>query len=297
MPARAVPDTLASFPARRFALTRPQRWGSLVFLAAACIALTAGQLYLKHVAQGYDPVWSTLLALAVPEWLVWGVLAPGVWWLAHRFPVTRARWVRPSLLHLGVGLLVAALHSLAVSGLHEAMGLFGDRAFAITLTIYMAARYPLHLLVYALIVGASAARRHYRRDEPILPETETPDAARYAVRLSVREKGRTVVVPVAAVDYVEAAGNYVSLHLGAKTHLLRSSLRSLEAQLDPAQFARIHRSTLVNLARVAALTPLQNGDHRVRLHDGTPLRLSRTYRAAVQEKLGLHTGAQGMTQG
>ena len=106
-----------------------------------------------------------------------------------------------------------------------------------------------------------------------------------ADRLLVKEEGRVLVVPLAQVDYLEASRNHVRVHAGTVVHVLRETLGSLEARLDPRQFARIHRSVLVNLDRVAEIQPWFSGDAVLRLHDGTSLRLSRSYRAALEERL------------
>lgn len=104
-----------------------------------------------------------------------------------------------------------------------------------------------------------------------------PDVA----RLLVAGTGRTVVVEVDAIDWIEAADYCVRLHVGKRSHLLRRPLAELEAELDPRRFVRIHRSTLVNVARVCQIRPQSKGDAMVDLADGTELRVSRRYRAAL----------------
>jgi two-component system LytT family response regulator len=101
--------------------------------------------------------------------------------------------------------------------------------------------------------------------------------AAYLNRVEVRSSGRTVFVPAEQIDWVRAADNYLELHVGRETHLIRETMAQFERQLDPARFARIHRSALVNLDRVKELRPLFNKDHVLILHDGTRLTASRTY--------------------
>ena len=103
-------------------------------------------------------------------------------------------------------------------------------------------------------------------------------------RLAVREQGQIVLVPVAEIDWIEAADNYVRLHRGKQYHLLRESLNRLEETLDRRRFARLHRSAMVNLARVKALEPAPGGEYDVILFDGRRLTLSRGYRDRVQER-------------
>jgi two-component system LytT family response regulator len=97
-------------------------------------------------------------------------------------------------------------------------------------------------------------------------------------RLAVRERERIRYVDIADVDYLTAEGNYVRLHIGQATHLVRMTLSALERDLDAARFQRIHRSTIVNLDRVAELQPWGGGDYVAILKDKQKLRVSRTYR-------------------
>lgn len=106
-----------------------------------------------------------------------------------------------------------------------------------------------------------------------------------AGRILVRTSGRVHVLDPLEIDWVEAAGDYVTIHAAGKSHLVRDSLRNLEARLGPHGFRRIHRSTLVKLASIRELVAKDNGDHEVVLHDGTVLRLSRNYRDALYEAL------------
>ena len=106
-----------------------------------------------------------------------------------------------------------------------------------------------------------------------------------ADRLVVKSAGRVVFVRVQDIDWIEAAGNYLRLHIGKEEHLLRESMNALEARLDPGRFARIHRSTIVNLERIRELQPAFHGDYLVVLQDGSELTLSRNYREKLQRLL------------
>jgi two-component system, LytTR family, response regulator len=100
----------------------------------------------------------------------------------------------------------------------------------------------------------------------------------YLERVLVRKGEASFLLRTREVDWVEAAQNYVTLHAGGKSYMIRGTLRELEARLDPRQFARIHRSHLVNLDSVCELHPWSHGDFQVVLRDGTRLVLSRRYR-------------------
>src|SRR5215212_733939 len=105
-------------------------------------------------------------------------------------------------------------------------------------------------------------------------------------RLLIKEEGRMYVVKTAEIDWVEAYGNYARLHVGPRAHLIRETMNNLERALDPARFARIHRSTIVNLDRIKEMQPWFSGEYVVLLADGTKLKLSRWYRERLEQRLG-----------
>jgi two-component system LytT family response regulator len=104
-------------------------------------------------------------------------------------------------------------------------------------------------------------------------------------RLVVKAAGRIHFVRTADIDWCEASGNYVRLHAGSDTHLVRETMSRLEAGLDPARFARIHRCTIVNVDRIQELRHTPGGEYAVVLTDGTELALSRGYREALQSRV------------
>lgn len=106
-------------------------------------------------------------------------------------------------------------------------------------------------------------------------------ATRRPVCVAVRAGARTIVISWSDVDWMEGADNYVKLHVGANEYLVRSTLATLEKRLDPQMFVRIHRSTIVRVARIAELRRATHGDADVHLRDGTRLALSRTFRERV----------------
>ncbi|MDT4897514.1 MAG: two-component system, LytTR family, response regulator [Acidobacteriota bacterium] len=109
---------------------------------------------------------------------------------------------------------------------------------------------------------------------------------KYAERLVIKSAGRIFFLGVEEIDWVEAADNYVRLHSGNNTHLLRETMNSLEKKLDPAQFLRIQRSTIINVRRIKELHPLFKGEYEIVLKDGTRLSSGRGYRARLQELFG-----------
>lgn len=106
-------------------------------------------------------------------------------------------------------------------------------------------------------------------------------------RLAVKSAGQVLLVKLSEIDWIEAADYYVSLHVGGRTHLLRRSLSDLEKELGGLGFCRVHRSAMVNLDRLRGLSTDEEGEYQVELTCGTRLRLSRSHRKQVQDKLGL----------
>lgn len=109
--------------------------------------------------------------------------------------------------------------------------------------------------------------------------------AAYLTRVVVNSGQRSIVLDLATVDWMEAADNYIRLHVQSREYLLRDTLAALEARLDPERFVRIHRSAIVAVDRVAALTPVSHGDAEVVLRDGTRLSASRTWRDRLRDAL------------
>ena len=110
--------------------------------------------------------------------------------------------------------------------------------------------------------------------------------SRYIRRLVVKTGGRIVFLKVEEIDWIEAAGNYLTLHVGTTSHLIRETMNDLESRIDPAQFIRIHRSTIVNIDRIREMQPLFHGDLTVILMNGTRLMLSRNYKSRLPRHLG-----------
>jgi len=106
-------------------------------------------------------------------------------------------------------------------------------------------------------------------------------------RISVESRGQTRIVPVSRIDYITASGPYAELHAGDKTFAVRERMQTLEEQLDPSVFFRIHRSAIVRLDRIDTLLHRPGGDYAVRLKDGTELDLSRARRDELAQRLGI----------
>ncbi len=106
---------------------------------------------------------------------------------------------------------------------------------------------------------------------------------KYLERLMIKSSGRVIFLRTEEIEWIEAEGNYLRIHAGREAYMLRETMNNLAARLDPNKFARIHRSTLVNIERIKELQPMFGGDYVVILHNGTQLTLSRSYRDKLLE--------------
>jgi two-component system LytT family response regulator len=132
-----------------------------------------------------------------------------------------------------------------------------------------------------------AAKAHGDEVQRILSAVGQRAAAnKYPNRLAVPKNGRIMFVATHDIDWIEAEGNYVRLHVGSREHELRETLAELGEKLNPAEFLRIHRSTIVNIERIEEIQPWFHGHHRVLLKNGKELRMSR-YQHEIAKKLGL----------
>jgi len=104
-------------------------------------------------------------------------------------------------------------------------------------------------------------------------------------RLVIKAGGRVFFLRVDEIDWIEAAANYVKLHVGKESHLLRETINGLAAKLDPDKFLRVHRSIIVNLERVKEIQPWFHGDYVIIMQDGAQLTSSRNYREQLRKLL------------
>jgi two-component system, LytTR family, response regulator len=142
---------------------------------------------------------------------------------------------------------------------------------------------------------AALARAKTRHDELSLREygrsvlrmlATRSQVGRYLDRLVVKGRGTTRFIRVDDIDWIEAAGVYVNLHVAGKALLYRSALNELAGHLDPTRFIRVHRSSIVNIDSIFELQPISHGEFELVLKNGDRLRVSRTYRAHLEKRLG-----------
>jgi len=113
-------------------------------------------------------------------------------------------------------------------------------------------------------------------------QSSTPATIQYLTKLTVKNEDRVMVLNISGIDSIESAGNYIAVHLGKETHIMRETLNALETQLDPEKFLRISRSAIVNLDQVKEIQPMFKGEHTLVLKNGKRLAMTRSLRDVQQ---------------
>lgn len=205
-----------------------------------------------------------------------------------RAALTAIEQLSPDLIFLDVQMpemdgfaVLEALHEPPVVIFVTAFDQFAIRAFEVCALDYLLKPFDRERFAKALGRGRAECGRRSASDlgarmQSLLAELR--GRKRRLDRIVVRAGGRVLFLRVDEIDWIEAAGNYVRLHSGAEEYLYRETLTRMEAALDPVRFARIHRSSIVNVERIKELHPLFRGDYTVILRDGCELTLSKAYR-------------------
>ncbi|MEL1264554.1 LytTR family DNA-binding domain-containing protein [Pseudoxanthomonas putridarboris] len=235
------------------------------------------------------PVWEITSGLM---WLL--VLVPAIAWYTHRFPFHWGDWRRQLAGYLGASVAICLVHVLGMVALRE----LAYRAQGME---YYFGPWPRELLYeylkdirsFALIVivieGYRTLLRRWQGEASLLAEPdEGPpvEPVDRPERFLVRKLGREFLVAANDIEWMQAAGNYVNLRVRGHDYPLRSTIAGIEARLDPRRFARIHRSYIVSLDQVASIEPLDTGDARLHLKDGTVLPCSRRHRSELRMRTG-----------
>jgi hypothetical protein len=241
-------------------------------------------LVLRAADTDVSLVWTSELVRIVSASILGALATPVLLAVLRRFPPGSG----PSWAVLAAricGPVLIAFWLIVVSCLLAPFAHIGDtRPFWVALPDHLVSNWFL----MSFVIGGLSTLLHLldrqQNAETAAPATVTK-TSNFLAQVQIKTRGHVSVVHLASVDWIEAQANYVALHCGTRTHLLRESLSSIETQLDPAQFVRIHRSILVATHRVACVTPSTNGDATVRLADGTELRLSRSFRSRLRERM------------
>ncbi|HLK66633.1 MAG TPA: LytTR family DNA-binding domain-containing protein [Bryobacteraceae bacterium] len=158
---------------------------------------------------------------------------------------------------------------------------YAVRAFEVHALDYLLKPFDRERFDAAFAHARQSMRRHDWADR--LSSLVLQTRGQHLERFIVRDAGRVFFLPAGEIDWIEAQGNYVKLHGGGRTHLLREAMGALESRLDPRRFRRIHRSSIVNLDAIRELRPCFHGDYEVLLRDGTVLKLSHRLRSNLEQ--------------
>lgn len=124
------------------------------------------------------------------------------------------------------------------------------------------------------------------RREPVNITQSRIAERNYQERIVIKQSGHIFFLNVDEIDWIEAAGNYIKLHAGRETHLIRDTIRGLESKLNPNKFLRVRRTVIINAGRIKELHPLFNGKYRIIFHSGTEATSSRRFREKIRILLG-----------
>ena len=141
---------------------------------------------------------------------------------------------------------------------------------------------PFVLAAFVFSGGAFAGR--IAAAKPAAPAAERDSSTTTGpIVFAVRKLGKEFLVAANDIEVLQASGNYVNLRVRGREYPLRSTMAAIEPRLDPARFVRVHRSYMVNLDHVAEIEPLDTGDARLTMHDGSRVPCSRRYREALRK--------------
>jgi hypothetical protein len=255
---------------------RPGPWAAIALVGAVVCLVNTTSLMLEAQREGEGVDFWGPFVLEFSSYLVILALAPLIGRAMARVPLRRDDLPRFLLVHAALTAPFSLLHVAGMTALRvpaywlagERYGFFDD-GWALPL-LY---EWRKDVLAYALLAAVYWAFR--RRSEP-------PAPAPGSDRIEIRDGAAATFLAPADILYVEAAGNYVEFHTALRSHLVRGTLSAWEAKLSRRGFARVHRSRLVNRARIGALKPTPSGDVEITLDDGRALLGSRRYRAALE---------------
>ena len=128
---------------------------------------------------------------------------------------------------------------------------------------------------------ASLSEDERDRIKELIADPEWAEKERYTERLSFKDGSKVVVLDANEIEWIDAAGDYMCIHAGGKTHIIRETMKALQQRLDPSRFQRVHRSAIVNVDKVKELHPHSNGEYFLILNNGQELKLSRSYKDVV----------------
>ncbi|WP_243038659.1 LytTR family DNA-binding domain-containing protein [Dyella sedimenti] len=277
-----------------------QRWRRPFEVGFWVVTLTANTLF-NGLVSWFDHVYHRRVVANLEPWiwessssLVMLALVPLVVVATRRWPVRLDTWRRNLKVHLLLTVPFCLVHVLGMVGLRTlaylALGShydFGD--WPVELFYEYLKDFRTYALFIALISFYGFFLRRLQGEATLLAEPdEGPpvEPVDRPERFLVRKLGKEFLIAAREIEWLQAAGNYVNLHVRGRDYPLRATMAGIEERLDPARFVRVQRSYLVNLDYLAEIEPLDTGDARLTMRDGASLPCSRRYRAQLRERFG-----------
>ena len=202
------------------------------------------------------------------------ILVPFIVMFDEQYPIASDGWLKRLLIHVPLSMLFSCLHVVGMVSIRKAIYAILSEEYIFTdLNFSLIYEYRKDVMTYATIMIVIYVSREITRLRQGEAQIEKSDEE----RLMVSKSGIFKFLEPGSVDWVEAAGNYVELHVGEEIYMLRATMKQIEKRLGTNDFARVHRSTIVRRDYIKSIKPAMNGDKTLYLMDGTELRLSRRY--------------------
>jgi hypothetical protein len=292
-------------PTRRIAaMTRPaeldyrdfQRWrrpAEVVFWVLLGVLNTVFNGMVAQLDHAYTAAWEPWVWECSSSILIL-LLIPAVLAVERRWPFRFDTWRRSlpwhllasvpfSLVHVA-GMVILRKLFYALAGWHYRFGDWWP---------HFGYEYLKDIRTYFIIIALTCLSRlwlmRWQGEARLLvaPEAGPPvEPVERPERFLVRKLGREFLVNASEIEWLQASGNYVNLHVRNRDYPLRATMAGIEERLDPARFVRVHRSHFVNLDYLAEIEPMDTGDARLQMRDGAKIPCSRRYRAALRERFG-----------
>lgn len=262
-----------------------RRWEIAYWLIRASIVviLNATSVVMEYQRRGEAlPIWQPFVWEGSSQLMTLALL-PLIIFANQRWPIRIGLLRRHLLIHLAGSVLFSLAHVGGMVALRHLTYAFHDAQYDFgRWTVELVYEYRKDFFAYVSILVTINVYRYIvsqlRGEATVIAEGEDIAPPNFPERLLVKKLGKEFIVKVQDIDWVEAAGNYMNLHIDNRIYPLRETMAGLEKLLDAKQFARIHRSQMVNLDRVREIQALDSGDYKVTLQSGLELSLSRRYR-------------------
>ncbi len=250
-----------------------------LFLVAFCYVtieavVRATSIIMEHEGRG-DPIatWEPFAWELSSTWVAFSLI-PVIMMFDERYPISSRDWPKRLLMHVPLSMLFSFVHITGMVALRKLVFMMVGRDYIFTdLNYTILYEYRKDAMSYITILVVIYAYREILR----LKHGEAQIEQSEEKRIMVSKSGMFKFIDPTSVDWVEAAGNYVELHVGNETYMLRATMKEIEQRLGEKDFARIHRSTIIRRDFLDSIKPATSGDKTIYLKDGTELRLSRRY--------------------